>query len=133
MLDGIDLDVRTGETLVILGGSGSGKSTLLRCMVGLEEPDSGTVTIQGQDVFGISRRELLALRRKMGMAFQSGALFGSMTVAQNIELPLVELKKLFDQHGKNNEPIAGLSLPIRNDLRFVYKLSCPNLLLLKIQ
>ena len=93
VLKGVDLAVRKGETLVILGGSGSGKSTLLRCLVGLERPDAGTVRIQGVDIFA-DPRGLAALRRRMGMAFQGGALFGSMTVAENIELPLIEFTKL---------------------------------------
>jgi phospholipid/cholesterol/gamma-HCH transport system ATP-binding protein len=94
VLDGIDLHVRKGETLVILGGSGSGKSTLLRCVVGLERPDAGQVRIQGVDLFDAEPETLAALRRRMGMAFQAGALFGSMTVAENIELPLVEFTQL---------------------------------------
>lgn len=93
VLKGVDLSVRKGETLVILGGSGSGKSTLLRCLVGLERPDAGMVRIQGIDIFA-DPQGLSALRRRMGMAFQGGALFGSMTVAENIELPLVEFTKL---------------------------------------
>jgi phospholipid/cholesterol/gamma-HCH transport system ATP-binding protein len=93
VLRGVDLSVRKGETLVILGGSGSGKSTLLRCLVGLERPDAGTVRIQGIDIFA-DPQGLSSLRRRMGMAFQGGALFGSMTVAENIELPLVEFTKL---------------------------------------
>jgi phospholipid/cholesterol/gamma-HCH transport system ATP-binding protein len=94
VLNGIDLVVNEGESLVILGGSGSGKSTLLRCMVGLEQPDAGTVEIRGVDVFGADPHALAGLRRRMGMAFQAGALFGSMTVAENIELPLVEFTQL---------------------------------------
>jgi phospholipid/cholesterol/gamma-HCH transport system ATP-binding protein len=94
VLDGVDLDVRKGETLVILGGSGSGKSTLLRCLVGLERPDEGTVQIQGVDVFRSDARSLSQLRERIGMAFQGGALFGSMTVAENIELPLVEFTEM---------------------------------------
>jgi phospholipid/cholesterol/gamma-HCH transport system ATP-binding protein len=94
VLDGVDLDVRDGETLVILGGSGSGKSTLLRCMVGLEVPDAGSVEIQGVDVFDSDASTLADLRRGMGMAFQAGALFGSMTVAENVELPLAEFTTL---------------------------------------
>ncbi len=90
VLDGIDLAVRRGETLVILGGSGSGKSTLLRCLVGLERPDAGSIVIDGVDVLRASRETLSALRRRMGMAFQGGALFGSMTIAENIELPFAE-------------------------------------------
>jgi phospholipid/cholesterol/gamma-HCH transport system ATP-binding protein len=94
VLKGLDLEVRHGETLVILGGSGSGKSTLLRCMVGLETPDEGVVEIQGVDVYGPDQAALAAVRRRMGMAFQAGALFGSMTVAENVELPLVEFTNL---------------------------------------
>jgi phospholipid/cholesterol/gamma-HCH transport system ATP-binding protein len=90
VLCGVDLDVKCGETLVILGGSGSGKSTLLRCLVGLEQPDAGSVQICGTDLFRADRATLKNLRQRMGMAFQGGALFGSMTVAENIELPLSE-------------------------------------------
>jgi phospholipid/cholesterol/gamma-HCH transport system ATP-binding protein len=93
VLKGVDLRVLKGETLVILGGSGSGKSTLLRCLVGLERPDAGTVRIQGIDIFA-DPRGLATLRRRMGMAFQGGALFGSMSVGENVELPLRELTKL---------------------------------------
>jgi len=94
VLDGVDLDVVKGETLVILGGSGSGKSTLLRCLVGLERPDVGSVHIQGVDIFNADARTLSQLRERIGMAFQGGALFGSMTVAQNVELPLVEFTEM---------------------------------------
>ncbi|HXV76371.1 MAG TPA: ATP-binding cassette domain-containing protein [Candidatus Polarisedimenticolaceae bacterium] len=90
VLQGIDLEVRHGETLVILGGSGSGKSTLLRCLVGLEQPDAGRVTIQGVDLFDSDPVTLSRLRERIGMAFQGGALFGSRTVAENVELPLEE-------------------------------------------
>jgi phospholipid/cholesterol/gamma-HCH transport system ATP-binding protein len=94
VLDGVDLEVRKTETLVILGGSGSGKSTLLRCLVGLERPDTGTVRIWGTDMFAADAQTLSAIRKRMGMAFQGGALFGSMTVAENIELPLAEFTEL---------------------------------------
>ncbi len=90
ILHGITFDVRQGETLVILGGSGSGKSTLLRTLVGLERPTSGEVWIEGVNIARISGRELDAIRKKMGMSFQGGALFGSMTVGENVALPLRE-------------------------------------------
>lgn len=90
VLEGVDLVVHRGETLVILGASGSGKSTLLRCLVGLERPDAGTVEIRGTDIYQADPETLSRLRRKMGMAFQGGALFGSMSVADNVELPLIE-------------------------------------------
>ena len=94
VLDGVDLTVQRGETLVILGGSGSGKSTLLRCLVGLERPDEGSVMVRGIDIFDADPRSLSELRRNVGMAFQGGALFSSMTVAENIELPLAEFTRL---------------------------------------
>ncbi|HXA56737.1 MAG TPA: ABC transporter ATP-binding protein [Candidatus Acidoferrum sp.] len=90
ILHGISFDVQAGETLVILGGSGSGKSTLLRTLAGLEQPSGGEVRIQGLNFPALSEREKDELRLKMGMSFQSGALFGSMTVGENVALPLRE-------------------------------------------
>src|SRR6202048_1804426 len=84
ILHGIHFDVKAGETLVILGGSGSGKSTLLRTLVGLEKPSSGQIWINGQDIAAISQSEMDAIRKKIGMSFQGGALFGSMTVGENV-------------------------------------------------
>lgn len=94
ILHGITFDVRKGETLVILGGSGSGKSTLLRTLVGLQEPTSGEVWIRGVNTARISEREMDAIRMKMGMSFQGSALFGSMTVGENVALPLREHTRL---------------------------------------
>lgn len=94
VLKGIDLDVMEGETLIILGGSGSGKSTLMRCLIGLERPDAGEVRVDGIDIFGTHPREMTRLRESMGVAFQRGALFTSMTVGENIDLPLEELTDL---------------------------------------
>ena len=96
ILHGITFDVTRGETLVILGGSGSGKSTLLRTLVGLEKPTSGQIWIQGKDIAAISREELDQIRKKTGMSFQGGALFGSMTVGENVALPLREHTQLED-------------------------------------
>ncbi|HEY6468063.1 MAG TPA: ATP-binding cassette domain-containing protein [Candidatus Acidoferrales bacterium] len=90
ILHGINFNVRTGETMVILGGSGSGKSTLLRALAGLERPVSGEIWIRGRNFITMSERERDELRMKMGMSFQSGALFGSMTVGENVALPLQE-------------------------------------------
>jgi phospholipid/cholesterol/gamma-HCH transport system ATP-binding protein len=96
ILHGISFDVMRGETLVILGGSGSGKSTLLRTLVGLERPSSGQIWIKGKDIAAISHAEMDEIRRKIGMSFQGGALFGSMTVGENVALPLREHTKLED-------------------------------------
>lgn len=94
ILHGINFDAPAGQTLVILGGSGSGKSTLLRTLVGLENPSSGSIWIRGKDFASMLESEKDELRKKMGMSFQSGALFGSMTVAQNVALPLREHTQL---------------------------------------
>src|SRR5215831_849615 len=96
ILHGIGFDVKRGETIVILGGSGSGKSTLLRTLVGLEKPSSGQVWIHGKDIAAISKTEMDEIRKKIGMSFQGGALFGSMTVGENVALPLKEHTKLED-------------------------------------
>jgi phospholipid/cholesterol/gamma-HCH transport system ATP-binding protein len=96
ILHGIDFEVPAGETMVILGGSGSGKSTLLRTLVGLEQPSFGEIWIQGKDFASISEDERDELRKKMGMSFQGGALFGSMTVGENVALPLHEHTHLDD-------------------------------------
>jgi phospholipid/cholesterol/gamma-HCH transport system ATP-binding protein len=90
VLDEIKLEVLEGETLVILGGSGSGKSTLLRLMIGNEKSDGGDILSLGRSLRGMSRNELDDYRKSIGVLFQSGALFNSMTVAQNVALPLRE-------------------------------------------
>lgn len=94
ILHGISFDVQKGETLVILGGSGSGKSTLLRTLMGLEKPSGGKVWIRGVNITQASDRELGEIRKKMGVSFQGGALFGSMTVGENVALPLREHTRL---------------------------------------
>ena len=94
ILHGVTFDVRDGETMVILGGSGSGKSTLLRTLVGLEKPTSGEIWIKGQNTAAISDEEMDEIRKRLGMSFQSGALFGSLTVGENVALPLHEHTKL---------------------------------------
>jgi phospholipid/cholesterol/gamma-HCH transport system ATP-binding protein len=96
ILHGINFEVPSGETLVILGGSGSGKSTLLRTLVGLELPSGGEIWIRGKNFAAMSEAERDELRKKMGMSFQSGALFGSMTVGENVALPLHEHTSLDD-------------------------------------
>ncbi|MEO8216210.1 MAG: ABC transporter ATP-binding protein [Acidobacteriota bacterium] len=90
VLRGADLEVYRGEVLVILGGSGSGKSVTLRHMLGLEAPDSGRVLVEGEDITDFSEQELYRVRRKFGMLFQSGALFDSMSVQENVAFPLRE-------------------------------------------
>jgi phospholipid/cholesterol/gamma-HCH transport system ATP-binding protein len=90
ILKGINLDIYPRETLVILGRSGCGKSTLLRQLVGLDKPDQGQILIKGVDLVTASEAEKNKVLKKMGMLFQSGALFNSMTLGENVALPLVE-------------------------------------------
>ncbi len=90
ILNGVSMDVYAGEIMVIIGGSGSGKSTLLRHVMALEHGTSGTVKILGRDPAALGAKEALDLRKKIGVAFQGGALFSSMTVGENIMLPLYE-------------------------------------------
>lgn len=96
VLDGVNLDVERGEVMVLLGGSGSGKSTMLRQIIGLDRPHSGTVRVQGVDLNHCSAQELKAIRRTMGVAFQESALFNSLTIEENVGLPLRELTTLAD-------------------------------------
>lgn len=90
VLDRLSLDIEAGETMVLLGGSGSGKSTLLRHMIGLERPHSGNISVKGVDITRCSQAELNLVRRSIGVTFQSAALFNSLSVADNIALPLRE-------------------------------------------
>jgi len=90
ILRGVDLEVARGETLAIIGRSGGGKSVLLKHLVGLMEPDAGEIWIEGQNIIGLTERQLGAVREKIGILFQGAALFDSMTVAENIAFPLRE-------------------------------------------
>jgi phospholipid/cholesterol/gamma-HCH transport system ATP-binding protein len=90
ILRGVNLEVQTGETLAIIGRSGGGKSVLLKHLVGLMEPNSGEIWVQGQNIIGLTERQLGEIRKKVGILFQGGALFDSMTVANNIAFPLRE-------------------------------------------
>ncbi len=103
VLSGVDLDVREGESVAILGRSGSGKSCLLRIILGLMEVDSGSVELWGRPMTDAAEEEWIPLRRRMGMVFQSGALFDSMTVFDNVAFPLRE------QGGFDEDRIAELA------------------------
>src|SRR5438045_9585892 len=90
ILCGVDVESATGETLAIIGRSGGGKSVLLKHLVGLMAPDAGEIWIDGRNIIGMNERQLGAIRKKVGILFQSGALFDSMTVEENIGFPLRE-------------------------------------------
>ncbi|MGH9717869.1 MAG: ABC transporter ATP-binding protein [Candidatus Acidiferrales bacterium] len=96
ILHGVSFDVKAGETMAILGGSGSGKTTLLRSLMGLEKPAGGQIWIRGHDLCCVSARNMAELRKRIGVSFQGGALFGSMTVGENVALPLREHTELDD-------------------------------------
>jgi phospholipid/cholesterol/gamma-HCH transport system ATP-binding protein len=96
ILNHLDLDIRRGEVLVLLGGSGSGKSTLLRHLIGLEKPLAGSIRIKGVDIVHCSEKELNRVRQFIGVSFQSAALFHSMTVSENVAFPLLERTRLAD-------------------------------------
>jgi phospholipid/cholesterol/gamma-HCH transport system ATP-binding protein len=97
VLDGINLDIAEGETMVIMGGSGCGKSTLLRHLIGSLQPSEGSIKILGEEIATVGEAGLDAVRKKFGILFQSGALFNSMSIAENIALPLREHTTL-DSH-----------------------------------
>jgi phospholipid/cholesterol/gamma-HCH transport system ATP-binding protein len=97
VLDGVNLLIEKGESVVIIGRSGGGKSVLLKHLIGLIKPDSGQVLIEGQDIVPMNERQLLPIRRKFGMLFQGAALFDSMTVAENVAFPLRRDRSLSEE------------------------------------
>jgi phospholipid/cholesterol/gamma-HCH transport system ATP-binding protein len=94
VLDGVELDVAEGESVVVIGGSGTGKSVLLKCVLGLLEPDRGSIVIDGEEVVGLGRRAREQVMQKFGMLFQSAALFDSLPVWENVAFGLLNIKKL---------------------------------------
>lgn len=96
VLDGVDLDVEKGETLLVMGRSGTGKSVLLKHIIGLMRPDEGTVEVDGREVTALREAEFNEVRRRFGLLFQGAALFDSLTVGENVALPLREHTRLDD-------------------------------------
>ena len=94
VLAGVDLDVETGETIVVMGRSGTGKSVLLKHIIGLLKPDAGSIEVDGVETVGLPERELNEIRKRFGMLFQGAALFDSMTVGENVGLALIEHLRL---------------------------------------
>ncbi|RZI37632.1 ATP-binding cassette domain-containing protein, partial [Herbaspirillum sp. HC18] len=88
--DGLDLDVRQGEILGVVGGSGTGKSVLMRTIIGLQTPDEGEITVFGEPTIGREATEATEVRKRWGVLFQGGALFSTLTVAENVAVPLRE-------------------------------------------
>jgi phospholipid/cholesterol/gamma-HCH transport system ATP-binding protein len=100
VLNGIDLEVATGETLSVLGQSGTGKSVLLKLIIGLQQPDSGSIRVHGQEINCLSRKQLYEIRKKIGYLFQNSALYDSLTVEQNVAFPLERHSELPDAERK---------------------------------
>jgi phospholipid/cholesterol/gamma-HCH transport system ATP-binding protein len=109
ILDGISFAVRPGETKIVLGGSGTGKSTILKLTMGLIKPDAGQIFVDGEEVTPLSEEELFPLRRKVGMIFQDGALFDSLSVWENVGFRLLE----------RGTPVEEVDEAVRRTLRFV--------------
>jgi phospholipid/cholesterol/gamma-HCH transport system ATP-binding protein len=107
VLNNISLTLYNGENLVVLGKSGTGKSVLIKCIVRLLNPDAGTIKVLGSQVTSLNRKELGELRKKIGFLFQSGALYDSMTVKQNLEFPLRRIKKNLTKK-EINEKVTGV-------------------------
>lgn len=101
VLSGVDLDVAKGESLVVIGGSGTGKSVLIKCIQGLLTPDAGSILVDDQEVVGIDEEEKEALHSKMGMLFQGGALFDSLSVWENVAFDLLENRGMNKKDAKN--------------------------------
>jgi phospholipid/cholesterol/gamma-HCH transport system ATP-binding protein len=115
---GLDLDVMRGEILVLFGGSGSGKSTLLRAIIGLDAPAAGSIFLEDQDITQLNEREWREVRKKVGYAFQNGALFDSLTVAENLEYPLRELTDMLpeDRRKARQDMLERIGMPEVGDL-----------------
>ncbi|MFT5395897.1 MAG: phospholipid/cholesterol/gamma-HCH transport system ATP-binding protein [Gammaproteobacteria bacterium] len=111
ILHGINLTINEGEIMIIMGGSGSGKSTLLRYLLGLGIPTSGSIKLLGKDITKISNIEMNQLRQNMGVAFQGGALLSSMSIGENVQLPLREHTRLDE---KTMEIMARMKLEVVN-------------------
>lgn len=114
VLTDINLEVKRGENVVVLGKSGQGKSVTIQCLVGLLTPDAGSIKVFGDEVTDMNDDELKQLRMKIGFLFQSGALFDSMTVRENLEFPLTRILKIKDQKeidDRINEVLEGVGLP----------------------
>lgn len=105
VLEGFNMELYEGENLVIMGKSGSGKSVMIKCLIGLEEPDNGTITIMGQNINNLEHSELDELRTEIGFLFQGSALYDSMTVRENLEFPLRRHTKKFGVI-KNTTPLV---------------------------
>ncbi len=107
VLNGVSFRISRGETKIILGASGSGKSTILKLILGLIRPDSGSIFIEGQDITQMPERELVQVRKRIGMVFQEGALFDSMSVRENVGYRLFEEARLSEERNRSRGPATS--------------------------
>ena len=113
--DGLDLEVRRGEIMGVVGGSGTGKSVLMRSIIGLQTPDEGEITVFGQSMVGRDEEEAKNVRRRWGVLFQGGALFSTLTVAENVQVPIKEFysgieQELLDEIAAYKISMSGLAV-----------------------
>jgi phospholipid/cholesterol/gamma-HCH transport system ATP-binding protein len=116
VLDGVDLTADRGQTVVVLGRSGTGKSVLLRLIVGLQQPDSGSIRIHGQEIVGLEMDRLNEIRMKMGFLFQQAALYDSLTVEENVEFPMRRHTTLSDADRREHARALLASVGLEKDL-----------------
>lgn len=109
VLDDVSFEVRRGETVVIMGGSGCGKSTTLRMVTGLDRPDAGSIKVFGEEIMGMGERDLDNIRKRFGILFQSGALFNSMNLAENVALPI-------RQHSDLADPVIEIMVRVKLEM-----------------
>jgi len=124
--DGLDLDVRRGEILGVVGGSGTGKSVLMRSIIGLQHPDEGEIEVFGESMIGRDEEEAKHVRRRWGVLFQGGALFSTLTVAENIQVPIKEFYPGIDQELQDEiaaYKIAMSGLPVDAGAKYPSELS----------
>jgi len=123
--DGLDMEVRRGEIFGVVGGSGSGKTVLLRSLLGLQRPQAGLVCIEGREIAGLRREDLIAVKRSYGVTFQHGALFSALTVFENIEMPILEATRLPADvvRGLAEQKLALVGLPADAGLKLPAQLS----------
>jgi phospholipid/cholesterol/gamma-HCH transport system ATP-binding protein len=117
VLSGIDLTVGRGETVAVLGRSGTGKSVLLKLIVGLDQPDSGSISIQGQEIEDLDEGQLNGVRKKIGFLFQQAALYDSLTVEENVAFPLNRHSKMSDAERKSRVGELLSSVGMEQDLQ----------------
>ncbi|MGH8286303.1 MAG: ABC transporter ATP-binding protein, partial [Steroidobacteraceae bacterium] len=123
--DGLDMEVPEGEVFGIVGGSGSGKSVLLRTILGLQRPVAGTLSIHGRDITTLTEQQLREVKRGYGVTFQHGALFSSLTVRQNVQLPMTEFFTLDEEtlDGLADLKLRMVGLPVEAGEKFPAQLS----------